>query len=95
MLGPDLGHDAAGFTNVNQAFSENLEVPRENLNIEKVIGCGAFGVVSRAFALNLPNKPGWTLVAVKSIGGKITTMNKATKSTYLQQSPNQFNRKRR
>lgn len=45
------------------------EIPRANLNVEKVIGRGAFGVVSRGLALDLPGKPGWTVVAVKSIQG--------------------------
>ena len=56
---------------LNPSFSGDpeWEIPRANLNVEKVIGRGAFGVVSRGMALDLPGKPGWTLVAVKSIAG--------------------------
>ena len=59
------------FLALNPSFSGDLEweIPRANLNIEKVIGRGAFGVVSRGLALDLPGKPGWTVVAIKSIQG--------------------------
>lgn len=43
------------------------EFPRGNLAIERVIGNGAFGVVSKAYAKGLPEKPEWTVVAVKSL----------------------------
>ncbi|CAH3188569.1 unnamed protein product [Porites evermanni] len=43
------------------------EIPRSNLKVEKEIGNGSFGVVSRGLAFNLPGKPEWTVVAVKSI----------------------------
>ncbi|XP_068686801.1 fibroblast growth factor receptor 1-like isoform X2 [Montipora foliosa] len=54
---------------INPIFSGDLgwEIPRENLNIEKVIGRGAFGVVSRALAWDIAGKSGWTVVAVKSV----------------------------
>ena len=45
------------------------EFPRCNLAIERVIGKGAFGVVSKAYARDLPDKPEWTTVAVKSLEG--------------------------
>ena len=48
------------------------EIPRSNLKVEKEIGNGSFGVVSRGLAFNLPGKPEWTVVAVKSIKGHIT-----------------------
>ena len=58
---------------MNPTFSgdQEWEIPRGNLNIEKVIGRGAFGVVSRGVAWNVPGKPGWTVVAVKSIQGDV------------------------
>jgi len=61
------------FLTLNPSFSGDIEweIPRANLNIEKVIGRGAFGVVSRGLALDLPGKPGWTVVAVKSIQGHL------------------------
>ncbi|XP_074633471.1 fibroblast growth factor receptor 1-like isoform X1 [Acropora palmata] len=54
---------------INPTFSgdQEWEIPRGNLNIEKVIGRGAFGVVSRGLAWDIPGRPGWTVVAVKSI----------------------------
>ncbi|XP_068691325.1 proto-oncogene tyrosine-protein kinase receptor Ret-like isoform X3 [Montipora foliosa] len=54
---------------INPMFSGALEweIPQENLNIEKVIGRGAFGVVSRALAWDIAGKSGWTVVAVKSV----------------------------
>ena len=61
----------ARFLTLSSSFSGDIEweIPRTNLNIERVIGRGAFGVVSRGLALDLPGKPGWTVVAVKSIQG--------------------------
>ena len=66
-------------TNVSKALYFDLSVPalhtpswefsRSNLAIERVIGNGAFGVVSKAYALGLPDKPEWTIVAVKSLQG--------------------------
>ena len=60
------------------------EVARENLAIERVVGHGAFGVVSKAYLLDLPGIPDWTVVAVKSLQGdilrimmKITRMNQS------------------
>ena len=47
------------------------EFPRSDLAIERVIGNGAFGVVSKAYARHLPGKPEWTTVAVKSLQGNI------------------------
>ncbi|XP_015761888.1 PREDICTED: proto-oncogene tyrosine-protein kinase receptor Ret-like [Acropora digitifera] len=54
---------------MNPTFSrdQEWEIPRSNLKIEKVIGRGAFGVVSRGSAWDIPGKPGWTVVAIKSI----------------------------
>ena len=49
------------------------EIPRSNLKVEKEIGNGSFGVVSRGLAFNLPGKPEWTVVAVKSIKGHMTS----------------------
>ena len=46
------------------------EFSRGNLAIERVIGHGAFGMVSKAYARDLPGKPDWTIVAVKSLQGK-------------------------
>ena len=61
----------ASFLTLHPSLSGDIEweIPRANLNIEKVIGRGAFGVVSRGLVLDLPGKPGWTVVAVKSIQG--------------------------
>ena len=47
------------------------EFPSENLAIERVVGHGAFGVVSKAYARYLPGNSEWTLVAVKSLQGNI------------------------
>ena len=52
------------------AHIKSWEFPRGNLAIERVIGNGAFGVVSKAYARDLPDKPEWTIVAVKSLQGK-------------------------
>ena len=56
---------------MNPSFSGDpeWEIPRANLNVEKVIGRGAFGVVSRGLALDLLDQPGWTVVAIKSLQG--------------------------
>ena len=72
----EMDSNEAGFLAINPSFSGDIEweIPRANLNIEKVIGRGAFGVVSRGLALDLPGKPGWTVVAVKSIQGYFVIM---------------------
>ena len=46
------------------------EVPRRSLNIVKIIGKGAFGQVAKATAIDLPGKPGLSVVAVKMLKGK-------------------------
>lgn len=43
------------------------EIPRGNLAMERIIGSGAFGVVSKAYVRYLPDKEEWTTVAVKSL----------------------------
>ena len=53
------------------AHIESWEFPRSNLAIERVIGNGAFGVVSKAYARDLSDEPDWTIVAVKSLQGNI------------------------
>ena len=45
------------------------EVPRRSLNIIKIIGKGAFGQVAKATAIDLPGKPGLSVVAVKMLKG--------------------------
>ena len=45
------------------------EVPRRSLNIVKIIGKGAFGQVAKATAIDLPGKPGLSVVAVKMLKG--------------------------
>lgn len=61
-----------GACNVSSSGDPEWEIPRARLNVEKVIGRGAFGVVSRGLAFDLPGKPGWTVVAVKSVQGYIS-----------------------
>ena len=58
---------------MNPTFSgdQEWEITRGNLNIEKVIGRGAFGVVLRGSVWDILGKPGWTVVAVKSIRGDV------------------------
>ncbi|KAL9964482.1 hypothetical protein ACROYT_G028129 [Oculina patagonica] len=65
----DENNTEVSFLALNPSFSGDpgWEIPRANLNVEKVIGRGAFGVVSRGLVLDLPEKPGWTVVAVKSL----------------------------
>ena len=47
------------------------EFPKENLAIERVVGHGAFGVVSKGYARYLQGYTEWTVVAVKSLQGNI------------------------
>ena len=61
-----------GACNVSSSGDPEWEIPRARLNVEKVIGRGEFGVVSRGLAFDLPGKPGWTVVAVKSVQGYIS-----------------------
>ena len=74
MATMESNHLEAIYSEINPSFSGDIEweIPRANLNVEKVIGRGAFGVVSRGLVLDLPGRPGWTVVAVKSIQGHVT-----------------------
>ena len=47
------------------------EFPKENLTIERVVGHGAFGVVSKGYARYLQGYTEWKVVAVKSLQGNI------------------------
>ncbi|CAH3159135.1 unnamed protein product [Porites evermanni] len=62
-------HNEAIYSEIDLPFSgdSEWEIAPLNLKVEKVIGHGAFGVVSRGLAFNLPGRPGWTVVAVKSV----------------------------
>nr|XP_058941782.1 fibroblast growth factor receptor 3-like [Pocillopora verrucosa] len=66
-----------GACNVSSSSDPEWEIPRARLNVEKVIGRGAFGVVSRGLAFDLPGKPGWTVVAVKSVQDDASEKEKA------------------
>ena len=76
----DINQQGSRGPGVNPTFSGDAEweIPRANLNVEKVIGHGAFGVVSRAMALDLPGRPGWSLVAVKSVQGTLIFLTHTT-----------------
>ena len=76
----DLNQQGSRGPGVNATFSGDAEweIPRANLNVEKVIGRGAFGVVSRAMAWDLPGRPGWSLVAVKSVQGTLISLTYTT-----------------
>ena len=41
------------------------------MNIDKVIGKGAFGQVAKATIVDLPGRPGQTVVAVKMLKGDL------------------------
>ena len=49
--------------------TRSWEVLRENVNINKVIGKGAFGQVAKATVVDLPGRTGQTVVAVKMLKG--------------------------
>ena len=51
--------------------TRSREVPRDSLTIEKIIGNGQFGEVAKATAIDLPGKPGETIVAVKMLKGEL------------------------
>ena len=50
--------------------TRSWEIPRNHVNIEKIIGKGAFGQVAKATADGLRGMPKKTLVAVKMLKGK-------------------------
>ena len=50
------------------------EVARNLVTIEKVIGKGAFGQVAKGTAINLRGRPGKTIVAVKMLKGKTSSI---------------------
>ena len=49
--------------------TRSWEIQRRTLNIVKVIGKGAFGQVAKATIVDLPGRPGQTVVAVKMLKG--------------------------
>ena len=49
--------------------TRSWELQRKNVNIDKVIGKGAFGQVAKATIVDLPGRPGQTVVAVKMLKG--------------------------
>ena len=51
------------------------EIPRDRLKIEKTIGNGEFGLVKKGCALNVSKHGGWTVVAVKTLKGKLYSWN--------------------
>lgn len=57
--------------NLPDDVCQSWELGLESLKIEKIIGRGAFGKVSKGYVLDLPGKPGWTLVAIKSTLGNL------------------------
>ena len=51
------------------------EFPRSRLVIDRVVGTGAFGVVCRGYAFDLPGLTGWKTVAIKTVPGGVHPMN--------------------
>ena len=49
--------------------TRSWEIQRKNVNINKVIGKGAFGQVAKATVVDLPGRSGETVVAVKMLKG--------------------------
>ena len=49
--------------------TRSWEVQQKNVNINKVIGKGAFGQVAKATVVDLPGRPGQTVAAVKMLKG--------------------------
>ena len=48
------------------------EISRDRLRIERTIGRGEFGLVKKGYALDVTSNGGWTVVAVKTLKGKIS-----------------------
>lgn len=59
----------ADYTILHQSTC-SWEVARSQVNVEKVIGKGAFGQVAKGTATDLPSRPGQTTVAVKMLKRK-------------------------
>ena len=49
--------------------TRSWEVPREHVTLEKIIGKGAFGQVTKGTAISLRGRPGKTEVAIKKLKG--------------------------
>lgn len=47
--------------------TRSWEVARTNVNVEKIIGKGAFGQIAKGTAVHLPSRPGKAIVAVKML----------------------------
>ena len=50
--------------------TRSWEVKRNSVNVERIIGKGAFGQVAKGTAKNLPLRSGVTNVAIKMVKGK-------------------------
>lgn len=51
--------------------TRSWEVAREDVNVDKIIGKGAFGQVAKGTVKNLPNGSATTRVAIKMLKGKV------------------------
>ena len=63
--------------------TRSWEVPRRHVNIEKIIGKGAFGQVAKGTAVGLRGRPETTTVAFKMLKGELLYC-KLTESLGLQ-----------
>ena len=64
-------------------LTRSWEVPRRHVNIEKIIGKGAFGQVAKGTAVGLRGRPEKTTVAIKMLKGELLYC-KLTESLGLQ-----------
>ena len=55
---------------VDMSLGENWEIDRKLINLQEVLGEGAFGKVMKAEVFGIPNKPFRCNVAVKMIKGE-------------------------
>ena len=55
---------------VDMSVGENWEIERERINLQEVLGEGAFGRVMKAEVFGIPNMPFRCHVAVKMIKGE-------------------------
>jgi len=63
---PQSPSQGADYAQLNPK-TRSWEVARDHVTIEKVIGKGAFGQVAKGTALDLPGRPGKSIVAIKML----------------------------
>ena len=67
---PMMRQESRNLTKVSEVVGESWEIGRELINLQEVLGEGAFGRVMKAEVFGIPNMPFRCYVAVKMLKGE-------------------------